>query len=253
MTKILVVDDEKKIVDIVTAYLIAQKFEVEVAYSGTEALTKFYKWQPNLVVLDLMLPDLDGNEVTRRIRQDSKTPIIMLTAKSSDESIVNGLQSGADDYVVKPFSPRVVVERIKTVLRRVTEEQAEKVLSFNNGQLKIKLESQQVFVHDMEIALTPTEYDILATMANYYRQIFTREQLIDLTRGIDYDGLDRMIDSHIKNLRRKIESDNTKPVYIITVHGRGYRLVGVKMNETTDSDTANNLFYIFGVIDRRFN
>ncbi|KRM09408.1 response regulator transcription factor [Lentilactobacillus farraginis] len=228
MTKILVVDDEKKIVDIVTAYLIAQKFEVEVAYSGTEALTKFYKWQPNLVVLDLMLPDLDGNEVTRRIRQDSKTPIIMLTAKSSDESIVNGLQSGADDYVVKPFSPRVVVERIKTVLRRVTEEQAEKVLSFNNGQLKIKLESQQVFVHDMEIALTPTEYDILATMANYYRQIFTREQLIDLTRGIDYDGLDRMIDSHIKNLRRKIESDNTKPVYIITVHGRGYRFGGSK-------------------------
>src|SRR5699024_7069266 len=120
-----------------------------ISYSGTEALTKFYKWQPNLVVLDLMLPDLDGNEVTRRIRQDSKTPIIMLTAKSSDESIVNGLQSGADDYVVKPFSPRVVVERIKTVLRRVTEEQAEKVLSFNNGQLKIKLESQQVFVHDM--------------------------------------------------------------------------------------------------------
>lgn len=228
MTKILVVDDEKKIVDIVTAYLIAQKFEVEVAYSGTEALTKFYKWQPNLVVLDLMLPDLDGNEVTRRIRQDSKTPIIMLTAKSSDESIVNGLQSGADDYVVKPFSPRVVVERIKTVLRRVTEEQAEKVLSFNNGQLKIKLESQQVFVHDMEIELTHTEYDILATMANHYRQIFTREQLIDITRGIDYDGLDRIIDSHIKNLRRKIESDNTKPVYIITVYGRGYRFGGSK-------------------------
>ncbi|WP_407365907.1 response regulator transcription factor [Limosilactobacillus oris] len=228
MTKILVVDDEKKIVDIVTAYLIAQKFEVEVAYSGTEALTKFYKWQPNLVVLDLMLPDLDGNEVTRRIRQDSKTPIIMLTAKSSDESIVNGLQSGADDYVVKPFSPRVVVERIKTVLRRVTEEQAEKVLSFNNGQLKIKLESQQVFVHDMEITLTHTEYDILATMAKHYRQIFTREQLIDITRGIDYDGLDRMIDSHIKNLRRKIESDNTKPVYIITVYGRGYRFGGSK-------------------------
>lgn len=228
MTKILVVDDEKKIVDIVTAYLIAQKFEVEVAYSGTEALTKFYKWHPNLVVLDLMLPDLDGNEVTRRIRQDSKTPIIMLTAKSSDESIVNGLQSGADDYVVKPFSPRVVVERIKTVLRRVTEEQAEKVLSFNNGQLKIKLESQQVFVHDMEITLTHTEYDILATMANHYRQIFTREQLIDITRGIDYDGLDRMIDSHIKNLRRKIESDNTKSVYIITVYGRGYRFGGSK-------------------------
>lgn len=228
MTKILVVDDEKKIVDIVTAYLIAQKFEVEVAYSGTEALIKFYKWHPNLVVLDLMLPDLDGNEVTRRIRQDSKTPIIMLTAKSSDESIVNGLQSGADDYVVKPFSPRVVVERIKTVLRRVTEEQAEKVLSFNNGQLKIKLESQQVFVHDMEITLTHTEYDILATMAKHYRQIFTREQLIDITRGIDYDGLDRMIDSHIKNLRRKIESDNTKPVYIITVYGRGYRFGGSK-------------------------
>lgn len=228
MTKILVVDDEKKIVDIVTAYLIAQKFEVEVAYSGTEALTKFYKWHPNLVVLDLMLPDLDGNEVTRRIRQDSKTPIIMLTAKSSDESIVNGLQSGADDYVVKPFSPRVVVERIKTVLRRVTEEQAEKVLSFNNGQLKIKLESQQVFVHDMEITLTHTEYDILATMAKHYRQIFTREQLIDITRGIDYDGLDRIIDSHIKNLRRKIESDNTKPVYIITVYGRGYRFGGSK-------------------------
>lgn len=228
MTKILVVDDEKKIVDIVTAYLIEQKFEVEVAYSGTEALTKFYKWHPNLVVLDLMLPDLDGNEVTRRIRQDSKTPIIMLTAKSSDESIVNGLQSGADDYVVKPFSPRVVVERIKTVLRRVTEEQAEKVLSFNNGQLKIKLESQQVFVHDMEITLTHTEYDILATMAKHYRQIFTREQLIDITRGIDYDGLDRMIDSHIKNLRRKIESDNTKPVYIITVYGRGYRFGGSK-------------------------
>ena len=228
MTKILVVDDEKKIVEIVTAYLIAQKFEVEVAYSGTEALTKFYKWHPNLVVLDLMLPDLDGNEVTRRIRQDSKIPIIMLTAKSSDESIVNGLQSGADDYVVKPFSPRVVVERIKTVLRRVTEEQAEKVLSFNNGQLKIKLESQQVFVHDMEITLTHTEYDILATMAKHYRQIFTREQLIDITRGIDYDGLDRMIDSHIKNLRRKIESDNTKPVYIITVYGRGYRFGGSK-------------------------
>jgi DNA-binding response OmpR family regulator len=228
LTKILVVDDEKKIVDIVTAYLIAQKFEVEVAYSGTEALTKFYKGQPNLVVLDLMLPDLDGNEVTKRIRQDSKTPIIMLTAKSSDESVVNGLQSGADDYVIKPFSPRVVVERIKTVLRRVAEEQTEKVLSFNNGQLKIKLESQQVFVYGTEIALTHTEYDLLSIMAMYYRQIFTREQLIDSTRGIDYDGLDRMIDSHIKNLRRKIEDDSTKPVFIITVHGRGYRFGGSK-------------------------
>ena len=224
MTKILVVDDEKKIVDIVTAYLIAQKFEVEVAYSGTEALTKFYKWQPNLVVLDLMLPDLDGNEVTRRIRQDSKTPIIMLTAKSSDESIVNGLQSGADDYVVKPFSPSEVMARVRAVLRRMNKSENDtdkKVLSI--GDLTVNIDSYTVFVAGEKLAMTKKEVETMWILAGNPSKVFTRDNLLDSLWGQDYFGDSRTVDSHIKRLRAKLDKVEHPGWEIKTIWGLGYK------------------------------
>lgn len=221
--KILIVDDEAKILDIIDAYLVAKKYSVYKAINGKMALDKFEKQHPDLVVLDLMLPDIDGLTVCKKIREISNVPIIMLTAKSDEEDILTGLKLGADDYMVKPFSPKELVARIETVLRRAQTLSNPHKLSMNNGELLICPDSRQVYLHQIEINLTTTEFDILNVLATIPNKVFSRSDLIEKVKGIEFDGLDRSIDSHVKNLRHKIEDDPKAPNYILTVHGTGYR------------------------------
>ena len=227
--KILIVDDEPKILDIVEAYLTIKRFQVFRASNGTEAMEKFELVQPNLIVLDLMLPDISGTVICQKIRKTSDVPIIMLTAKSTENDILNGLQIGADDYIVKPFSPKELVARVETVLRRsdssvVTETK----WSFDKGNLVIYPENKQVFKNQKEVILTPTEFELLTLLASYPKKIFSREQLLENVKGLEFDVLDRIIDSHIKNLRQKIEDNTRKPYFILTVYGMGYRFGGKK-------------------------
>ena len=227
--KILIVDDEPKILDIVEAYLTIKRFQVFRASNGTEAMEKFEMVQPNLIVLDLMLPDISGTVICQRIRKTSDVPIIMLTAKSTENDILNGLQIGADDYIVKPFSPKELVARVETVLRRsdssvVTETK----WSFDKGNLVIYPENKQVFKNQKEVILTPTEFELLTLFASYPKKIFSREQLLENVKGLEFDVLDRIIDSHIKNLRQKIEDNTRQPYFILTVYGMGYRFGGKK-------------------------
>lgn len=226
--KILVVDDEPNIVAVVKSYLQNSGYEVAEAFTGSEALELFEKTNPSLVILDLMLPDFSGEEVCRRLRKRSRVPIIMLTAKVEEEDILNGLGLGADDYVTKPFSPRQLVARVEALLRRTTQEAvplAER-LSFNQGDLEIDLYGREVRKNGVKVNLTPNEYQIFLTLLKYPRKAFTRDELITLALGDDYDGFDRTIDVHIKNLRQKIETDPKRPQYILTVHGVGYRFGG---------------------------
>lgn len=224
--RILVVDDEPNILNIVEAYLIVKKYEVVRALTGAEALQKFEKSEPDLVILDLMLPDISGVEVCKRIRSISSTPIIMLTAKISEKDILSGLEIGADDYVTKPFSPKELVARVETVLRRVTPAVREEKLSFHNGELEIRPDARLVFLRGRELDLTASEFEILVLLASRPNQVFTREQLLDNSKGMEYEGTDRVIDTHVKNLRQKLEDDPRHPRYILTVYGTGYRFGG---------------------------
>ena len=228
--KIMVVDDEVKIVEVVKSYLENSGYAVCTAYTGREALDKFAAENPALVVLDLMLPDLSGEEVCQALRQRSRVPIIMLTAKVEEEDILRGLQIGADDYVTKPFSPRQLVARIQAVLRRTEDRTAllAGLLSFNGGELTIDTLNYEVKRDGRPVNLTPNEYKLLVTMAKHPNKTFTREELIASGLGEDFRGYDRTIDSHIKNLRHKIEPDPKHPKYILTVHGVGYRFGGAK-------------------------
>ncbi|CCO11759.2 MULTISPECIES: response regulator transcription factor [Carnobacterium] len=221
--KILIVDDEPKILEIVDAYLISKNYSVYKATSGKEALEKYHFISPDLVILDLMLPDISGLDVCETIRKETETPIIMLTAKSGEEDILKGLALGADDYIVKPFSPKELVARVETVLRRSSTFSSHGKLIFNDGELIIIPSTRQVFLTNNELALTSSEFDILAIIASNPNRIFSRSQLIEIVKGMEFSGLERTIDSHIKNLRHKIEKDPKKPNYIVTVHGSGYR------------------------------
>lgn len=226
--KILVVDDEPTIVDVVKSYLLKSGYEVSEAFTGREALDSFEKENPALIILDLMLPDISGEEVCRRLRKRSRVPIIMLTAKVEEEDILIGLGLGADDYVTKPFSPRQLVARVEALLRRTTQEAvplAER-LSFNQGDLVIDVSGHEVNKNGVKVNLTPNEYRILLTMLKYPRKAFTRDELVTMALGDDYEGFDRTIDVHIKNLRQKVETDPKCPKYILTVHGVGYRFGG---------------------------
>ena len=220
MMKILIVDDEPKILEIVDAYLTASHYDVIQASNGLDALELALNETPDLVVLDLMLPDLSGLEVCRRLRKQSEVPIVMLTAKSAEDDILTGLTTGADDYLVKPFSPKELVVRIATVLRR-TQPKTTAPLVFRD--LVIHSETQQVFLDNSELNLTTTEFKLLDVLARRPSQIFTRDQLIEHVKGDSFDGFDRAIDSHIKNLRQKLGDNPRKPTYIVTVHGSGYR------------------------------
>ncbi len=222
MKRILVVDDEERIVQTVKAYLDQEGFKTYTASDGEEALRAFEEKGPDLIVLDLMLPRLSGIEVTKKIRATSNVPIIMLTAKVSEADRVVGLELGADDYVVKPFSPRELVARVRAVLRRIEGDTgaAERIVS---GGLDIDLKTREVKVNEVEIELTPTEFDLLAFLAHHPGQVFTRLQLLREVQGYTYDAFARTIDTHVKNLRRKIEEDPKEPHYLLTVHGVGYR------------------------------
>jgi len=222
MKRILIVDDEEMIVRTVKAYLDREGFKTYTAYDGEEALRAFDEKGPDLIVLDLMLPKVSGIEVTRLIRSKSSVPIIMLTAKAAEADRVVGLELGADDYVVKPFSPRELVARIRAVLRRYEGEGIEVDRIAIRG-LEIDLKTREVKADGQEVELTPTEFDLLAYLARHPGQVFTRLQLLREVQGYTYDSFARTIDTHVKNLRRKIEKDPKSPRHILTVHGVGYR------------------------------
>lgn len=229
MAKILVVDDEKKIVDIVKAYLEKDGYEVIAAYDGKSALETAKRQPPDLVILDLMLPEVSGWDVCRALRADSNIPIIMLTARDDVTDKIIGLELGADDYVTKPFDPKELVSRVKAVLRRTAAgPAAQPVLKV--ADLAINLEKRQVRRRGESIELTPMEFDLLATLAQNPGRVFSRMQLLDKVQGVAYEGYERTIDSHIKNLRKKIEPDASQPRYVITVFGVGY-----KVPETADA------------------
>jgi DNA-binding response OmpR family regulator len=225
---ILVVDDEFKIAQVISSYLEKAGYQVCTAANGRQALDLFEQFNPALVILDLMLPDTSGEEVCRNLRKRSRVPIIMVTAKIEEQDILNGLDIGADDYVTKPFSPRQLVARVAALLRRSEADPLPlaNVMSFLDGDLTIDFRSHEVKKAGISVNLTPNEFKLLSTMLKYPRKVFTRDELINLSIGQDYVGYDRIIDTHIKNLRQKIETDSRNPRYIITVHGIGYRFGG---------------------------
>jgi DNA-binding response OmpR family regulator len=224
---ILVVDDEPQIVEVVQDYLKQVGFRVLAARDGQTALTLARHDRPDLIILDLMLPGgMDGLDVCRRLRQDpalTNVPIIMLTARTEETDRLIGLELGADDYVTKPFSPREVVARVRAVMRRARHEGLPSGI-IHVGELAIDLQNRSVTVGGQPVSLTSTEFDLLAVLARSPGRAFTRAQLIDLVYNVAYDGFDRAVDSHIKNLRRKIEPDLRQPRYVLTVYGVGYKL-----------------------------
>ena len=221
--RILVVEDEVKISGIVKAYLEKDGFEVETADTGQQALSKI-KNGFDLIILDLMLPDMDGEEICRTVREDSDVPIIMLTAKSGEEDRIKGLGLGADDYVVKPFSPRELVARVKAHLRR--SRGTKRTISFNKGDLVIDPSSFEIRKKGSAVVLTPTEFKLLQCLAERPGQVFTRLQLVNVILGYDFEGYDRTIDAHVKNIRRKIGDDQKAPAYLKTIYGVGYKFTG---------------------------
>ena len=219
---ILVVDDEPKIARLVRDYLEQAGYPVTLAFDGREALAAFRHEKPRLVVLDLMLPGVDGVDVARIIRKESDTPIIMLTARVEEADKLIGLELGADDYVTKPFSPRELVARVRAVLRRTEgQDRAASVLSV--GDLEIDPERRAVTVARRSVELTPTEFDLLAVLARHPGRVFSRMELLERVQGYAYEGYERTIDAHVKNIRQKIEGNPRKPHYILTVYGLGYK------------------------------
>ncbi len=221
--KILVVDDEKKIVDIVKAYLERESYQVMVAYEGKSALELARRQLPDLIVLDLMLPEITGWDICRSLRRTSDVPIIMLTARDETTDKIVGLELGADDYVTKPFDPKELVSRVKALLRRSEGKMVPKS-RLDVADLSIDIEKRLVRRGDETIGLTPIEFEILKVLAENPGRVYRRMQLLDIVQGDAYEGYDRTIDSHIKNLRKKIEPDPEHPRYIITVYGVGYKL-----------------------------
>lgn len=220
--KILIVEDEKKLVTILKAYLEQAGFGVATASDGQQALTVFRHEKPALVLLDLNLPVLDGLDVCRALRKESAAPIIMVTARVEETDRLVGLELGADDYISKPFSPREVVARVRAVLRR-TEGEPTRTGILVVEDLTIDLTKHSARLKDRELDLTPTEFDLLAVLMQNPGRAFTRLQLLDRVQGEAFDGYERTIDAHIKNLRQKIERDPKNPRYILTVFGVGYK------------------------------
>lgn len=223
--KILVVDDEPKITEIVKAYLEKEGYMVKTVHDGKTALLIEEEFNPDLIVLDLMLPGISGEKICQSIRQKSHVPILMLTAKSSEEDRIEGLNIGADDYLVKPFSPRELVARVKAILRRTNfKGNSSQVLIYGDGELKIYPEEFVVEKNDSRIDLTTTEFKILLVLVQNPGQVFSREQIAEKVMGLDFKGFDRTIDAHIKNIRKKLNIDRDK--YIYTVYGAGYKFMG---------------------------
>jgi two-component system alkaline phosphatase synthesis response regulator PhoP len=218
--KILVVDDEPEIVEICRDYLRASGFEVITAGDGLQGLALARTQKPDLIVLDLMLPGMDGLDVCRTLRREGNIPIVMLTARIEEVDRLVGLELGADDYISKPFSPRELVARVRTVLRRASGDPSSDVIRV--GETTLDRTRYQATFPDRSITLTPTEFELLATMMSQPGRIFTRAQLLNAVRGVTFESYERAVDSHIRNLRRKLEPGE----YIITVHGVGYKFEG---------------------------
>lgn len=219
---ILVVDDEPKIVRLTRDYLEKDGFRVISSGDGLEALAMARRERPDLVVLDIMLPGMNGWEVVQALRKEMDVPVIMLTARSEESDQIVGLELGADDYVTKPFSPRALVARVRALLRR-SQGRLKPPPVIRAGGLEIDLETHRVEEDGREIHLTPNEFKLLAVLAEHPGQLFSREQLLDALHGTSFDSYDRSIDSHIKNLRHKLEADLSSPRFIETVYGVGYR------------------------------
>jgi DNA-binding response OmpR family regulator len=228
--KIMLVDDEPMITEVLEAYLRKDGYEVYTSGNGLDALRKADTLKPDLIVLDLMLPDISGEEICRLLRKESDVPILMLTAKSGEDERINGIVLGADDYVTKPFSPREVVVRIQAILRRArrAEETHSEQLSFNNNELVIDPLKKEVSWQGENISVTPIEYKLLINMAKNPGRVYSRMDLLDKIQedGFSYEGYERSIDTHIKNIRKKIETDAREPKYILTVFGMGYKFGG---------------------------
>lgn len=227
---ILVIEDDKKISKIVKVYLEGDGFRVITADNGKDALEAVHKELPSLVILDLMLPDVSGEEVCQELREIGDFPIIMVTAKSSEDERVAGFALGADDYVVKPFSPRELVARVKAVLKRSPklEYSAAETMSFNGGGLSIDARSHEVKKKGVLLTVTPTEFKILSVFSQSPGRVFTRGELVEIALGYQFEGYERSIDAHIKNIRQKIEDDPKNPVFIHTVYGVGYKFTGTR-------------------------
>jgi DNA-binding response OmpR family regulator len=220
---VLVVDDEPTVREVVQQYLEREGYRVQAAEDGPAALAAFSAHVPDLIVLDLMLPGVDGLEVCRQVRAKGPTPIIMLTAKGHESDRVVGLELGADDYVVKPFSPRELVARVRAVLRRTEAAGARGAEVLRVADVEVDLPRMRVAVAGRPVELTPTEFQLLATLAREPGRVFTRGQLLDAVHGVAFESYERAIDAHVKNLRRKIEPTPGHPRYLLTVHGVGYR------------------------------
>lgn len=226
---ILVVDDDKAVVRLMRGYLEQAGYQVLSAYDGESALAVLHREKPDLVLLDLMLPSRDGWEITRLVRSDpalSQTPIIMLTARVDDSDKIVGLELGADDYVTKPYNPREVVARVRARLRSQPTLGSPPTQLMRVGGIELDAGRREVRSHGTPLVLTPTEFNLLRVLMEQAGYVFTRAQLIRRALGIDYEGIDRTLDSHIRNLRRKIEPDPRKPTYIKTIYGVGYRMEG---------------------------
>lgn len=236
MLHILVVEDEPKIRDVLIAYLHKEGWKVDHTSNGDEAVRKFDYHQHDLIVLDLMIEGIPGEEVCRLIRQKSNVPIIMLTSKSREADTINGLNLGADDYIVKPFSSKEVIARIYAVLRRTAPAKLDhdepKVMVFNKGHLVVDIESREVLAGGKPINLTATEFKLLAVFVGSPGKVFSRNELSYKVQGYRFQGDGRAIDAHIKNLRKKIEPDPGNPTYIVTAVGLGYKLA--KLPEEMD-------------------
>jgi two-component system OmpR family response regulator len=228
MNSILLVEDDKKIARIVKVYLEDAGYKVVQVERGKDAITFARKELPLAVILDLMLPDISGEEVCQELKEMGDFPIIMLTAKYSEEERVAGFALGADDYVVKPFSPRELVYRMKAVLRRSQKGDGEVLepMSFNNGSLVIDGQGYEVKKNGQLLKITPTEFKVLYSLASAPGKVFTREDLVEKALGYQFEGYERSIDAHIKNIRYKIEDDPRSPAFIITIYGVGYRFSG---------------------------
>lgn len=226
---ILIIEDEQGISKIIKSYLEKEDYNVFQAFDGKEGLDFFENEQIDLILLDLMIPKISGEDLIKEIRNKSNVPVIMVTAKVSEENIINGLKLGADDYVTKPFSPKELMQRIKTVLRRIEKYNIPRadIIKTTDGRLEMDLEYNRFFKDGEEIFLTKNEFQIIKTLFSNPNKIFTREEIIEITFGFDYDAYDRAIDTHIKNIRQKIEDNPKKPDYIKTIYGMGYKSGGV--------------------------
>ncbi|MBN1889029.1 MAG: response regulator transcription factor [Thermoflexales bacterium] len=226
--KVLVVDDDKKIVDLISLYLKKDGYQVLPAYDGQQAIELARSRQPDLVILDLMLPKLDGMDVCSILRAESPVPIIMLTARTTEDDKLAGLDLGADDYVTKPFSPRELMARVRAVLRRAAQNEETEAADFRFGDLVLSFRRHELRAGGQVVDLTPTEFRLLELLARQPGRAFSRLELLEQVFGYNYEGLERTVDVHVMNLRKKIEPEPGRPRYVVTVKGLGYRFEGGK-------------------------